>query len=1107
MFRRRTDPHDRRPTRAARFVRSAASCLVALACLPWLAPAAAVAQDAPPAGVGTRAPSGSKINAEVGNIIENADDSDVYEFDGFSGQTVSVAVKRGKVGALVPEITLFRPDGSEVFPADGVVFKPAHGPTLKPPATRKATFALDTSGTWTVRVRGAYPTAEFDGDDPNTTPVEDGYLGFDYPAGRTTGTYTYSVKLTPYTGFKLKNVVPDASGQYRFAIPSAAGGTVSAKLKWSGTAPTFLSATGPDGAALAGFSGSVNLGASSGSIAPVVLPVNSGAGATVVTLQLPAGATPPGKFAFAAKYAPPRDAPKAMKTTFDKEEPFITQINPARGGPGTILTVVGGRLFDSGAPGGTPRVRLGRNAYLTNTSITSNNTVIFGTVPAGVPADGDLHVVLESSAGQAHVMGDGFRRVPPPTVTSIDPVVGPDSGGFTITIHGADFSTTPGDLVPIIDGNEFAFSLGSVVVTPTSFSFTMPVWPAGLYTFGLKDKTSGLSDNLGLNSFEFTVGAAISRVTPGLIPVTGGEVMTISGANFTAIDRVFLERTEGSPGAHADYDEMAVTFLDSRRLQFTAPPKSKGTYRVKVRNQFDVDTPTRTFAYYTITDFSNALGLPGGADGFEAVATAVADIDLDGDPDMVLSRPGAAGVATSPHTRVLLNDGTGRLSDVTGGTNPVMPAVLADDDWRADGMKCVDVTADGYADIVIVTNNKTIPPASRSHVRFLINEKRSGLGPATDRVFRDRTQQFAPPNRQTSGGTQQPWNWHGFDVWVGDIDAASGVPEIIVTSDELKEDLNTQCGNYCSQSGGFGVIYNFYWGGSALWVWDKNANSGQGRYKYDHNFFPRKSGVVVPIANPPPGVTIPSCAGGGACRGKFTPFAGQKVAVGPLNADARPDVVVINRNDVPQGAGSPLQVGINQFDSTTGSGLTDHSAAIGGLSGNFKADTAAIGQTGYPDGTGVGFLVVSKSAPAAGGPSLKMFKYVAPVTGQVGSFLDVTSLSLPATGVDVHHSSAIRFLDIDSDGDQDMISVAATAPGGTEPAIRLWTNDVVSGQVGVFRERLKPLVAAQTTVTNRFEGSCLAIGDMDGDGGLEFVVTRAGAPGTAPHTRAISIDK
>ena len=90
------------------------------------------------------------------------------------------------------------------------------------------------------------------------------------------------------------------------------------------------------------------------------------------------------------------------------------------------------------------------------------------------------------------------------------------------------------------------------------------------------------------------------------------------------------------------------------------------------------------------------------------------------------------------------------------------------------------------------------------------------------------------------------------------------------------------------------------------------------------------------------------------------------------------------------------------------------------------------------------------------------------------------------------------------------ILVAPAAPGGTEPAFRVLRNEaaLVNGvpSVGVFVETLKPLIVAVRDATgDPFDGASLAIGDLDGDDALDFVVTRSAGPGLA--TRAIRIDK
>jgi hypothetical protein len=336
---------------------------------------------------------------------------------------------------------------------------------------------------------------------------------------------------------------------------------------------------------------------------------------------------------------------------------------------------------------------------------------------------------------------------------------------------------------------------------------------------------------------------------------------------------------------------------------------------------------------------------------------------------------------------------------------------------------------------------------------------------------------------------------------------------MIITHDEVKEDRNVNCGTYCSSPFGSGVSYGFYWGGSRMFVWDPNARSGLGRYKFAHNFFPRKSGVTVPIANPPAGVKIPSC-NGGSCRGTFTPFAGQKIAVGFLDGDGKPDIAVVSNTTTLPGSvnlTTPLQVAINRFTpSGGGSDVTDATAKI---SSSETGDAIAIGQPGFPDGNGFGVIAVAQATAPPSGSALRLYRFKpSQIAEDIGDFEEITTKALPdpLPANDALQSSAIRFLDVDDDGDQDMVLVAAAAPGGTEPAFRILRNEaaVVNGvpSVGVFRDALRPLVAALRDATgDPFDGRSLAIGDLDGDDALDFVVTRSTGPG--PATRAIRIDR
>jgi hypothetical protein len=469
-------------------------------------------------------------------------------------------------------------------------------------------------------------------------------------------------------------------------------------------------------------------------------------------------------------------------------------------------------------------------------------------------------------------------------------------------------------------------------------------------------------------------------------------------------------------------------------------------------------------------------------------------------------------------TRVLKNDGTGHFTDVTAGANAVMPAVTSSDDWRADRVWVTDVNLDAFPDLLLVTNDNAALPQNRSHLRILVNEPRSGIA-AEDRVFRDRTVDLMAPIRVSSqlyggGGQTVVDNWRGLDMWVGDIDKGqlASPPEILITHKETKEETDVGCGNYCASPYSSGYTYGFYWGGSRAFVWNKTAKGGAGQYKFDYNFFPRKAGVRVQIFNPPAGITIPICNSqyGSPCRGKFPPYLGKRITAGDINADGKPDVAVLSDEAVSKNGStiSSLQVGINKFNPADGALITDVNDAIQGLGGNFQADSLEIGQPGFPDGNSFGVIVTSR-ATSGGGSAMRLTKYKpSQVVGEVAAFEDITAAALPAvSGGENWQASRIIFRDVDLDGDQDMLIVCNAAPGGTNPAFRVLRNEAVNQQVGVFRESLKGLLTPLVTATEHFEGDWMSIGDVNQDGTLDFVISRAATTQPAPQTRIVITDK
>jgi hypothetical protein len=1044
-------------------------------------------------------PKNLKINASISPV----GDTDDFHFEGHTGQTLTATLTVPKTSTLDPAISLIRPDGSvAVTKGQGTVEK-----------LLTLTATIDAEGPWHLRVVGESP-------EPTTADP--------HPAA-TTGAYSLSMKFgkPPVVG-----LVPDSNGQYRIALPGEGGATIGYSLKFTGAAPTFNSMIDPTGHPVVGFP-------TSATVKAFGLAAGLPFGDYQLTFDAPAG-TAPTHVTCTRAVKPPKSAPKRI-AKLSPSEPVITyvtpdSINPPQGGPGTVVLVQVTNAIDPNAPTGTVGFSLGHTP-MKNVSLLPDGKTVQGTVPDDLP-EGTFDVVVFSTSGQADAVAGAFTRVPPPTVTDIDPRVGPAAGGFPIVITGSNFRA--GKMGITVDGALTGVTPTSV--TPTTVTFNAPSWAPTTVTFGVQDRGTQLHADLPINSFEYTATAAISRLVPSLIPTLGNEVITIQGANFSSTDKVYLE-SDNPKGTYEEITATQTTYVNFNKHAFLAPVRTKGVYGVYVTDQFGQPTPhkIRNLTYYSFADFTASTNLGSiGADKYDGWTTAMGDYDHDANhlQDLFISRRGdpadTAASATSL-TRVLRNDGNGSFTDVTAS---VMPATGVDD-WRADRIWCVDVNQDGWPDLILTTNTVAVPTAGLSHVRFLINEQRGGTGAnANDRVFRDRTIDYMAPPRTMQkygyfGGSSEVYvsdDWRGLDMWVGDLDKGGpGPPQIVLTHDEVKDDDNPNsdvfssgvyCGNYCSSSGAqqsFAYAYTFYWGGSRMFFWDKTARSGQGRYKFDPTFFPRKSGPVVPQGGVPGGGQIPACSPhyNSICKGVFTPFTGKRLAVGVLDGDTKPDVAVLSDQTIqkrakvndPLTTTSSLQVGINK--SNAGFGITDMTDVVYALGGDTKGDAIAIGQPGYPDGNSYGVIAITKASAPGPGPVMRLLKFRPPtVPGGIGDFEDITAGVMPASdSTEKFQASQLRWIDIDQDGDQDLVLLAPAPPGSTSPALRILRNERSGATVGVLQRTLDPLLAAIVTPNDHFEGDALTIGDVTGDGLLDYIVTRATPSGSGAQTRIVKTDQ
>jgi large repetitive protein len=236
--------------------------------------------------------------------------------------------------------------------------------------------------------------------------------------------------------------------------------------------------------------------------------------------------------------------------------PTVTQVVPDSGptAGGTSVTVTG-----TGFTGATA-VYFGTTPGLD--VVVVSDTRITTTAPAATAGPVDVTVVTPSGAS-APTSADRYTYVAPPTVTSLAPQVGAESGGTPVTLTGTgfvapvtvDFGTTAATTVVVVSSTEITVKAppgtGTVPVTVTS--------PYGTSTAGSADE------------FRFVPAPQIEYLVPATGPAAGGYRVFVAGAD--------LETAQGvsfgpNPSPH-------VTVISSGELVATAPAGT-GTVDVTV---------------------------------------------------------------------------------------------------------------------------------------------------------------------------------------------------------------------------------------------------------------------------------------------------------------------------------------------------------------------------------------------------------------------------------------------------------------------------------------------------------------------------------------------
>ena len=234
--------------------------------------------------------------------------------------------------------------------------------------------------------------------------------------------------------------------------------------------------------------------------------------------------------------------------------PTVTAVSPTAGpaAGGNTITITGTN-FASGAT-----VKFGTGAA-TSVNVESATTLT-AVAPAGT---GTVNVTVTTPGGASAISTADEYAYSPPSVSAVNPSVGPTAGGNTATITGTNF--VAGATV------DFGANAATSVDVNSSTKLTA-VAPAGGY--GTVDVTVSTADGTSATSSadHYAYGQpSVSAVSPRSGPGNGGQSVTISGTNFAS----------GATVQFGSAPATSVQFSSSTELTATAPPGT-GTVDVTV---------------------------------------------------------------------------------------------------------------------------------------------------------------------------------------------------------------------------------------------------------------------------------------------------------------------------------------------------------------------------------------------------------------------------------------------------------------------------------------------------------------------------------------------
>jgi hypothetical protein len=383
----------------------------------------------------------------------------------------------------------------------------------------------------------------------------------------TTGAYTASFRVTDPKSDVDKNVPIGGAAVTEASVDIEAvdDAILIAAVSWPKTKPAvkFRSLKAPDGATVPVAEGTPILSKTKFRFKAQKL--EQGSGTYRLAFGLDSGT---GVYTVSWTVRPP--VRPTGTTEVDPNEPqFGIADLPIKSAPGQTITLTGEGF--STEPG--LRVLFG-DVPGTNVNVNPAGTSVTVVVPPG-PDGATVPLTIENADGQSFQVPDAFYYIPAPVITGLVDADGKlirggsTLGGNARELLGTGFSA----------GMSLTVNGVSATITalngPTSLDFTSPAGSSGFGPVVLTDAYGRAATSDFSYSFKAPPALGNPAFTPAFGARFGGTAVSIKGSGFEATDKVLFDGTE-----------LPSQVLSSNAMTFTSPYASLGNHTVAVRDRF-----------------------------------------------------------------------------------------------------------------------------------------------------------------------------------------------------------------------------------------------------------------------------------------------------------------------------------------------------------------------------------------------------------------------------------------------------------------------------------------------------------------------------------------